>query len=111
MRLRYVAVENFRAFRSAEIRFPGTGLVLIAGPNNAGKTALLSALDTLAGDNGDISSLRHAGAQAPARLAAIFDLDEADRTPILESARGGQELLRSGVLASLEFIYEQWDNQ
>jgi len=52
MRVRELQLENFRAFRKAEMRLPGTGLVLVAGPNNVGKTALLSALDALAGDPG-----------------------------------------------------------
>lgn len=47
MRVRHVQLENFRAFHSAEIRLPGNGLVLVAGANNAGKTALLSAFDAM----------------------------------------------------------------
>ena len=74
MRVRQLQMENFRAFRKAEIHLPGTGLVLVAGSNNAGKTALLSALDVLAGDHGDLASLRYGGAVEPARLSATFVL-------------------------------------
>jgi DNA repair ATPase RecN len=99
MRLRHLQLENFRAFRNAEIRFPGTGLVLVTGPNNAGKTALLSSLDVLAGISGDLTSLRHGGSQEPARVLGTFDLDEAERAAILQNARGGQWLLDAGVLS------------
>jgi DNA repair ATPase RecN len=87
-----VQVENFRAFQSAEMRLPGNGLVLVAGANNAGKTALLSAFDAITGDYGDVTSLRHGGSEEPARLRATFDLDQAERAAILENASGGAVL-------------------
>jgi predicted ATP-dependent endonuclease of OLD family len=103
MPVRQLELENFRAFRKAEMRFPRTGLVLVAGPNNVGKTALLSGLDALAGDYGDLASLRYGGAEEPARLSATFELDQAERAAILENAAGGQWLLDAGVLSSLQF--------
>jgi hypothetical protein len=111
MRVRQLQLENFRAFRKAEIHLPGTGLVLVAGPNNAGKTALLSALDALAGDHGDLASLRYGGAEEPARLSATFELDLAEQAAILGNAAGGQWLLDAGVLSSLQFLFEQWQDQ
>jgi len=111
MRVRHVQLENFRAFHSAEMRLPGDGLVLVAGANNVGKTALLSAFDVIAGDNGDVTSLRHGGSGEPARLRATFDLDEGERVAILQNASGGQALLNAGVLPSLQFVYEQWEDQ
>jgi hypothetical protein len=111
MGVRQLQLENFRGFRRAEMRFPGTGLVLVAGPNNAGKTALLSALDALAGDHGDLASLRYGGAEAPARMSATFELDQAERAAILENATGGQWLLDAGVLSSMQFQFEQWLDQ
>jgi hypothetical protein len=111
MRVRHVHLENFRAFESAEIRLPGYGLVLVAGANNAGETALLSAFDVIAGDHGDITSLRHGGTEEPARLRVTFDLDQAERAAILEKAPGGQTMLDAGVLSSLQFVYEQWADQ
>jgi energy-coupling factor transporter ATP-binding protein EcfA2 len=111
MRVRQLQLENFRAFRKAEMRLPGTGLVLVAGPNNVGKTALLSALDALAGDHGDLASLRYGGSEEPARLSATFELDQAERAAILENAAGGQWLLDAGVLSSLQVLFEQWQDQ
>jgi energy-coupling factor transporter ATP-binding protein EcfA2 len=111
MRVRDVQVENFRAFENARIWLPGSGLVLVAGPNNAGKTALLSAFDVIAGDDGDVTSLRHGGSANPARLTATFDLDQTERTAILVDVDGGQALLGAGVLSSLRFVYDQWEDE
>jgi predicted ATPase len=44
-----VDAENFRAFRKVALDLRSSGLVLVAGPNNVGKSALLSALDVVAG--------------------------------------------------------------
>lgn len=111
MQVRHLQLENFRAFRNADMNFPEAGLVLVAGPNNAGKTALLSALDVLAGDQGDLTSLRHGHAQTPARLSATFNLHERERAAILQNAVGGQWLLDAGVLSSLQFVFEQREDQ
>lgn len=111
MRVRHVQLENFRAFHSAEMRLPRNGLVLVAGANNVGKTALLSGFDVIAGDDGDVTSLRHGGSEEPARLRATFDLDEGERAAILQNALAGDTLLDAGVLLSIQFVYEQVENQ
>jgi energy-coupling factor transporter ATP-binding protein EcfA2 len=92
MRLRDVQAQNFRSFPSAEIRLSESGLVLIAGANNSGKSALLSAVDAVAGDSGDLGSLRFALSEESARLRATFDLTEAERASILANASGGPAL-------------------
>jgi predicted ATPase len=111
MHIRHVGLENFRAFQRAEIRLPQAGLVLVAGANNAGKTALLSAFDAVAGDIGDVTSLRYGGSEEPARLAVTFDLDHDERAAVLGNASGGHGLLGAGVLSSVQFVYEQWEDQ
>jgi predicted ATP-dependent endonuclease of OLD family len=58
VRLKRVEMENFRAFRHAEMGLPDDGLVLLAGANNSGKSALLSAYDVIAGNAGDTAALR-----------------------------------------------------
>jgi predicted ATPase len=104
-------VENFRAFRHAEIRLPETGLVLIAGANNSGKSALLSALDVITGNVGDVTSVRHAAAARSARVTAIFDLDGSERETVLSRASDGQSLLAGGALARLQFVYKEGQGQ
>lgn len=110
MILQNVVVEDFRAFRHAEIELPETGLVLIAGANNTGKTALLSAFDVVAGDSGDITSLRHAGGAGPARVMARFGLSEAERTGLLAAHPRGDQLLADGAIASLEFLFAEHED-
>ncbi|MCA1702811.1 MAG: AAA family ATPase [Actinobacteria bacterium] len=73
-----VSVQNFRAFESAELDFPATGLVFVVGANNSGKSALLSSLDVIAG-TASPSSPRRSGAETPAEISGCFVLDEADR--------------------------------
>jgi energy-coupling factor transporter ATP-binding protein EcfA2 len=111
MPIRHLQLENYRAFRKAEVRFPEAGLVLVAGPNNAGKTALLSALDALAGDHGDLAALRHGASEEPAELSATFELTQADRAAILGNAMDGLRLLKAGALSSLQYRFEQWQDQ
>ena len=43
MRVRRLALRNFRCYEAAEIRL-GPGMTVVTGPNGAGKTALLEAL-------------------------------------------------------------------
>jgi len=103
--LRHVRAENFRAFRHAEITLPQDGLVLVAGANNSGKTALLSAFDVIAGDSGDIMSLQHAGQDAPASVTATFALADDEKLVVLASAQSRDQLLADGAAASLEFLF------
>lgn len=108
MHVRHIGLEGFRAFRSAALQLPENGLVLVAGANNAGKTALLSAFDVVAGDDGDLTSLRHGGSGEPVRLGATFELDQAERAAVLDGVHGGGALLNAGVLSSVQFVFEQW---
>ena len=72
--LRELAVENFRPFEATSVRLPDSGLVLVAGAINAGKSALLSALDLVAGIGLDTTAWRRAGSSEHARVSATFDL-------------------------------------
>jgi DNA repair exonuclease SbcCD ATPase subunit len=42
--LKYVKVEQFRSLRDVELHFPQRGSILITGPNEAGKSALLESI-------------------------------------------------------------------
>lgn len=85
MRLRRLKVERFRAFDQAEVALPQHGLALIAGANNSGKSALLSAVDIVAGQQ--IPSPRHHGVTAPARIEAEFALSDPERATLLGPGR------------------------
>ena len=107
MLLRQVMVENFRAYRQGLLQLPENGLMLIVGPNNSGKSALLSALDAIAGDLGDISSLRHAAASGRCRITALFSLTEDERIQVLPIASRSERLLAAGAVTTLEFEFTE----
>lgn len=107
MLLTKVIVDNFRAFRYAEITIPQAGLVLLAGANNTGKTALLSAFDVIAGDSGDITSVRHAGADAPPQVTGTFALSLAEQLELLAHTPHGESLFASETLTTLDFVFAQ----
>jgi len=107
MQLREVQVENFRPFESAVIRLPGTGLVLVAGANNAGKSALLSALDVVAGVGSDFQALRRAGSAGPARVAATFTLEPDERAEWLSQGPRADEFLASGAMGRVQYVFDQ----
>lgn len=71
MKLRKLEINNFRAFERVAVDFPESGILLIAGANNSGKTALLSAIDMIA-FGGAIPSMRHLGTSEAASITASF---------------------------------------
>ncbi|HVP27557.1 MAG TPA: AAA family ATPase [Myxococcota bacterium] len=49
MRLLRLRLANFRGIEAREVRFAPVGVTIVSGPNEAGKTSLLEALDLLLG--------------------------------------------------------------
>jgi hypothetical protein len=109
MWLHSVILDDFRAFEHAEMTLPEAGLVLVAGANNTGKTALLSSLDVVAGDSGDITSVLHAGSDGPAQVTARFHLSQAERERLLAGSSRRDEWLASGAVTSLDFMFAEDD--
>src|SRR5260370_26670544 len=106
MDLREIEVRNFRAFESASIRLPAHGLVLVAGANNAGKSALLSAPDVVAGIAPDIQSWTRKRSADPARVAATFSLAPDERSIIFAASAQTDDLVAAGAGAQLQFVFE-----
>jgi hypothetical protein len=106
MLLREVTVENFRPFESASVRLPAEGLVLVAGANNSGKSALLSALDVVAGVGVDTQAWRRAGSASPARVAAIFTLSAEERSELFAVNPPRDELVAGGGASRLQLLFE-----
>ena len=111
MRLQRVLTDNFRAFEHAELRLPDDGLVLVAGANNSGKSALLSAFDVVAGDSGDTTALGHAGGGVPTQVTAAFALEDRERVAVLAKVATRDELLADGTVETLEFLFGKMQNQ
>src|SRR6266516_2900548 len=88
MKLRKLELTNFRAVDRSVIEFPGSGVLLIAGANNSGKSALLAALDVVA-FGGIIPEAQHCGLTEPATLAATFALNEVERNTLMQGIQDG----------------------
>jgi hypothetical protein len=101
-----VVIDNFRAFRHAEMSLPEAGLVLLAGANNTGKTASLSAFDVIAGDTGDTTSLQHASGDGPAQVTGQV-LSLTSRASLLAITFAAGEWLASGAIPSLDFLFAE----
>src|SRR5712692_9528883 len=84
MFLERVELRNFRAYRSAELALGPTGLTVVTGPNNSGKTALLSALDMVGGQLVE-GPLRFAGATVGPEVPAVFAFDNDERRRLAET--------------------------
>lgn len=85
MWLERIQVEGFRAFDRADLVLERTGITLIAGANNSGKSALLSAITALAGTYPD-RPIGNSGYVGPARVTGTFVVDEDVRTGMLGEA-------------------------
>jgi energy-coupling factor transporter ATP-binding protein EcfA2 len=75
MHLSALEISNFLAYVDAELPLGSNGLMLVIGPNNAGKSALLRAMDVVA----DIvrgGNWRRAGSTDFARVSATFTIDD-----------------------------------
>lgn len=93
--------------RGHSVRLPANGLVLVAGANNAGKSALLSALDVVAGVGSDVQALRHAGSVDPARVAATLTLTAGERSALFAANPRRAEFLHTGVASRLQLVFEE----
>src|SRR5215469_10987863 len=107
MLLRELAAENFRPFETASVRLPTHGLVLVAGANNAGKSALLSAADVVAGVSVDVQSLRRSGSVSPARVMATFSLSDEERSSLFAASPRQAEFVAAGAASRLQLIFEE----
>lgn len=80
MRLIKVQLEGIRRFEETDALLVSDRLVAVVGPNEAGKTSLLRALDQI--DRVDDALPPTIGTRqsaTPPKIRALFQLDEADR--------------------------------
>lgn len=97
MYLERVELRNFRAYRNAEFDIGRNGLVVVTGPNNSGKTALLSAVDMVGGQLVE-GPLRFADSTSDPMVQAFFTFDDAERTLLAETVDAAR---RPGAVESL----------
>ena len=99
-------IEDYRAFRRASLALKSNGLILVAGPNNVGKSALLSAFDVVAGRDAPIQ-IRHA-AGTRVRIWARWQLSEDERRALLGEAPNTNQLLMLGAASWLEWEFDEF---
>ncbi len=106
MHLKRLELRDFRAFPEAEWDLSSAGLVLVAGANNSGKSALLSAIDIVAG-RASPSDLRFHGTDSPARIEVSWSLTESERAEVFGATQHAQAWLATSVFAELETMFSE----
>lgn len=106
-----VTVHNYKGFRDATFELPQSGLVLVVGANNAGKSAILSALDAVRGLNIPLSSI-YADAR-DARLQVRFELNSEEYEAARMRAEWPTWLHATAIELQLEadLAAQAWDLQ
>ncbi|MER5921439.1 AAA family ATPase [Streptomyces mirabilis] len=97
---------DFRGYRDFSVDLRGNGLFLVAGPTNSGKSALLSAVDVVAG--GEFTdSVRHAqGFQS--RITARWSLSDEERAQLLSGSSETDQLLADADTAYwMEWVFSE----
>jgi putative ATP-dependent endonuclease of OLD family len=51
MKIKQIKIKNFRSIKDETIDFPDSGILSLVGPNNAGKSNILRAIDNILGDS------------------------------------------------------------
>lgn len=106
MELEAVELSDFRAYREARLVLPSSGLVFLAGANNTGKSALLSALDVVAGEEA-VPMAQHIGSTDPPQVRALFRLSEEESSGIAHDLERylGQRSWSRDVFNRLEWSF------
>ena len=51
MKIKQITIKNFRSIKNETIVFPKSGILALVGPNNAGKSNILKAINNILGDS------------------------------------------------------------
>lgn len=101
-----IRLKDFRAFRSASLKVDPSGLMLVAGPNNSGKSSLLSAFDVVAGMRVP-QEMRHAAGER-AQIWARWKLSEAEQLTILGEGPETPLLIDGGAAEWLDWEFSEF---
>ncbi len=108
MKLTKLEIWNYRAFVHAEVEFPPDGVVLVTGVNNAGKTALLSVLDVVAGRAAPANERYHRTTD-PLRVTATFRLTDDELSALLPRSSNSPLRVGGAYRRSGAFRETWWD--
>src|ERR1700727_2467377 len=76
-----VIIHDFLGYEHESVSL-GTGLILLVGANNAGKSSFVAAVDVVA-ERGSQRTWRRIGSTEPACVRARFKLDDGERAMLL----------------------------
>jgi predicted ATPase len=102
-------VEDFRAFRRASLELKRNGLMLVVGPNNAGKSALLSSFDVIAGYEMPQAMLHAAGQECS--VSARWTLTDDERHTLLGNTSETPRLMNAGAARWLEWEFSNFQGR
>jgi hypothetical protein len=86
VQLESLELSSFRAFGVARLDLTPSGVTLIVGANNSGKSSLLSSIDVLRGV-GVPPPVENTNAGPPARITANFGMSDQERDSFAKAAR------------------------
>jgi len=104
MNLSQLRLVDYRAFADATIDLPATGIALIVGANNSGKTALLSAIDSIANIKQAVKRGRLGGGNP--QILAAFSTSHEDRDRLFVSAPSPEEWHESQGFRGVRLRFE-----
>ncbi len=111
MFLERIELRNFRAYQSAQLTLGPAGLTVLTGPNNSGKTAFLSALDMVGGQQVE-GPLRFAGGTEEPEIRAFYSFGSAERRRLAETVDAARRQEAEEALAGAVFtLGEGYDGQ
>jgi AAA domain, putative AbiEii toxin, Type IV TA system len=94
-----IQFRSFKGYERADVRFPSTGIVLLVGPNNSGKSAFLSGIDILAGLDFDLPRPEQAAVQG------TFLLTHEERAELIGDSARSDSWLSSRTAESVRLTF------
>ncbi|MFF9275040.1 AAA family ATPase [Streptomyces griseosporeus] len=113
MQLLEVRARNFKAYEKLNLTTGPSGLTLVTGPNNAGKSSLLTALDVIAMMPSEASPGRYG---KPPTVQARFSLSPTERSAVMHGGKPLSKTLadsfeKDGTLEWVGWEFRQYDGQ
>lgn len=91
MKIKSIKIENFRSVKKETIVFPESGILTLVGPNNAGKSNILKAINNIIGENwfnGDRAELNDYYKKDKSNIIKITIIFDNQRRVEFDSAQG-----------------------
>jgi hypothetical protein len=88
MRLTKLKLKQFRRFAAEQSLDVNEDLIALVGPNEAGKSSILAAIDLLGGEERPDQADVTRGQTGPASVSGLFVLDDSDRSLLADIHQG-----------------------